>query len=89
MAVIVDLFCDNKECNYIEVDVMADTSLDNHGVCPKCNKGKLKRMTPGRISFELKYNNRTDMCDWNGNSSQYWNKIKESGGDDPKADKWI
>jgi len=46
---------------------------------------------PGQISFELKYNNRTDICSWGGDgyaSSQYWNKIKGSGGNDPNADKW-
>jgi len=89
--VMVDLFCDNEECSNIKEDVMVDTSLDDHGSCDVCSKGKLKRMMPGQISFELKYNNRTDICSWGGDgyaSSQYWNKIKGSGGNDPNADKW-
>jgi len=74
--VMVDLFCDNEECSNIKEDVMVDTSLDDHGTCDVCSKGKLKRMMPGQISFELKYNNKTDMCDWDGNSSQFWKGIK-------------
>ena len=46
---------------------------------------------PGRKMSEkmsqkalLKYDNRKDSCDWNGNSSQYWKAIKEKGGDEPE-----
>ncbi len=89
--VMVDVYCDNKECDYIEEDVMVDTSLDDHGTCALCGVGKIRRMVSGQITFELKYNNRTDICSWGGDgyaSSQYWNKIKKSGGNDPNADKW-
>jgi len=88
--VLVDLFCNNKECGFIEEDVMVDTKLKNHGICAKCGKGILKRMVPGQMTFELKYNNKTDMCDWDGNTSQYWNQIKSEGGDLPEKDrdKW-
>jgi len=88
--VLVDLFCDNKECNHIEEDVMVDTKLDDHGLCACCKKGILKRMVPGQMSFELKYNNKTDMCDWAGNTSRFWDGVKESGGDVPEKhrDKW-
>jgi hypothetical protein len=29
-------------------------------------------------SFELKYNNKTDMCDWTGATSQYWTAFKDA-----------
>ena len=67
---------------------MVDTSCDNHGICPECSIGVMKRHIGNKMSFELKYNNRTDMCDWDGNTSRYWDKIKTDGGDDPNADKW-
>ena len=84
--VLVDLYC--PECEFIQEDVMVDTKLDDHGLCANCGEANMRRMVPGQISFELKYDNRTDMCDWDGNTSQYWNDIKKTGGDDPNADKW-
>lgn len=89
--VLVDLFCDN--CNNILVDQFVDTSLENHGICDKCKKGILKRMVSNKMTFELKYNNKTDICDWDGNSTQLWNKVKETKKEDVKVpekfrDKW-
>jgi len=93
MAVIVDLYCDNKECDYTEIDAFVDTSLDDHGTCPKCKSGLLRRMVSKQMTFELKYNNKTDVCAWGNegySSSQFWKKIKETGGDLPEKyrDKW-
>ena len=86
MAVMVDLFC--PECDHREVDVMVDTKKQMPE-CEKC-KTEMKRIV-GCTHFELKYNSRTDSTDWHGNSSRYWNDIKEKGGDEPsnpRQQKW-
>lgn len=78
MAVCFDLFC--PECDHIIEDAMINTGdvLPN---CPECDT--LMRKMMGTTCFELKYDNRKDMCDWNGNTSQYWKDIKEKGGEEP------
>lgn len=46
--------------------------------CPLCWDEDAVRIFPQSApSFKLKYNNKTDMVDWNGNRSQYWDKYKE------------
>ena len=92
MAVCFDVFC--PECDHIIEDIMlnSDESPPN---CPKCeeeDRGEIpmKKMM-GTTSFELKYDNRKDMCDWAGNTSKYWDEIKRTGGeepDNPKKPKW-
>lgn len=77
--VMVDLFCES--CGCIVPDKMVDTSETEHGECPKCS-GVLKRRV-GCTSFELKYDNRKDICDWKGNTTRYWDEVKKTGGDEP------
>lgn len=81
--IMVDLFC--PECDVEVIDVMIDSS-EPLPSCEECGCSEMKKKIAA-VSFELKYNNRTDSCDWNGNSSQYWNAIKEQGGDEPPNDK--
>jgi late competence protein required for DNA uptake (superfamily II DNA/RNA helicase) len=86
--IVVDLFC--KECDKEHIDVFVDMKLPMPK-CPDCNI-EMTRMVAKRVSFELKYDNRKDVCDWHGNSSCYWNKIKETGGEEPsnnKQAKWL
>ena len=46
--------------------------------CNVCG-GHLEKIAPQKSpSFTLKYNNQTDMCDWDGNTSQYWKEYKEA-----------
>lgn len=46
--------------------------------CPKCN-GKAKRIFPTKpSSFNLSYNPKTDVCDWDGNTSQYYRLYNEA-----------
>ena len=78
MAVLSDLFCDNKECGFIKEDEMVDTSKDDYGVCEKCKKGKMRRMVGNKMTFELKYDNRTNICDWNGNTTKLWDGVKQA-----------
>ena len=90
MAVMCDIHCNNPDCDFYEEDVFVDTSKDDYGTCAKCGKGKLVRTIGNKLTFELRYNNKTDMCDWDGNSSQFWKGIKEKGGELPEKwrDKW-
>ena len=54
--------------------------------CPLCG-GECKKIV-GRTppSFYLRYNNKTDMVDWDGNKSRYWDDYKaaKSRGEDVK-----
>lgn len=85
--IIVDLFC--PECDERHIDVFVDNKLP----MPKCQKcDVVMKKLVSQITFELKYDNRKDSCDWNGNSSQYWKDIKEKGGSEPvnaKQPKWL
>jgi len=86
--ILVDLFC--KNCDREEIDVFVDMKLLMPR-CPDCDI-EMTRMVAKRMNFELKYDNRKDICDWHGNTSQYWNKIKETGGTEPtnnKQAKWL
>jgi hypothetical protein len=40
--------------------------------------GKRKKLTPSgkSPSFKLIYNNKTDLVDWDGNRSKYWDSYK-------------
>lgn len=60
-------------------------------LCPECEEEVSMRKMMGTTSFELKFDNRKDMCDWDGNTSRYWNDIKEKGGEEPvnpRQQKW-
>jgi len=71
-----DLFC--PDCGHIMVDVIFDSVHDKiEGECPKC-KGTMKNMCHCG-SFELKYDNKKDICGWsadNYNTSQYYRDSK-------------
>jgi len=85
--ILVDLFC--PDCDNNQIDVFIDTSIP----LPDCDKcGVMMKKSIGPINFKLVYNNRTDMCDWDGNTTRYWDDIKKKGGDEPQNDgqqKWI
>jgi len=49
---------------------------ENFDPCPLCG-GECKKIFGGKApSFKLVYNNKTDMCDWSGNTSHYWDEYK-------------
>ena len=82
---IHDLIC--SECMIIVEDVNVKIGEEVVTKCPEC--GKIMNKKPHIGSFELKYNNKTDMCDWTGNTSQYWTaykKAKAEGRDVKPAD---
>jgi putative FmdB family regulatory protein len=52
--------------------------------CPKCGGNSYKIFPTKAPSFNLTYNPKKDMCDWDGNQSQYYrsyNEAKERGED--------
>jgi hypothetical protein len=71
---VFDLVC--SECKVIKEDVMLKAGEQPTTECPECNEVMQKK--PDFGSFELKYNNKTDMCDWTGETSQYWKSFKEA-----------
>lgn len=74
MSVLVDIVC--WECKIIKEDVFVKYGEQPEEKCPDCNGPMTKKMDFG--SFELKYNNKTDICDWNGETSQYWRAYNEA-----------
>ena len=63
-----DIVC--WDCKIILRDKMLKYKEQPTEVCPECDGPMMKKVEFG--SFELKYNNKTDMCDWTGETSQYW-----------------
>ena len=50
--------------------------------CPKCEGNSFKIAPQKAPNFNLTYNPKTDSCDWDGNTSQYYrlyNEAKERG----------
>lgn len=74
--ILVDLYC--PMCDEVFIDKMVNTRDEDHGECPSCGQSDLKRVI-GCHSFELKYDPRKDKTDWHGNTSRYWNDVKEPG----------
>lgn len=72
--VMQDIIC--GDCRIIKEDVMLAYGEEPKEYCPDCGKQMTKK--PNFGSFELKYNNKTDMCDWTGETSQYWRSVKEA-----------
>lgn len=72
--VICDAIC--QECKVIREDMFLAYGEEPDVDCPMCGKKMTKK--PALGSFELKYNNKTDMCDWTGETSQYWKSYKEA-----------
>jgi len=67
---LYDVYC--KKCNSVEEDVWL--SVDElPEICRNC--GDARHVIPGG-RFKLVYNNKTDTCDWSGNSSQYWKDVR-------------
>jgi len=63
------------ECGHKEERIVKHGEFDTQE-CSKCGAYMLRQF-PDSFRFELKYNNKTDMCDWQGNTSQYWNDVKK------------
>ena len=70
---IYDMKC--EDCGH-EFDILVDYNTEEM-MCRSCGR-IAKRVFPRKApSIELKYNPQTDMVDWNGNRSQYWDAYKK------------
>ena len=69
-----DIVC--WECMVILKDKMLKYKEQPTEKCPTCGGDMMKKVEFG--SFELKYNNKKDMCDWTGETSQYWTAFKDA-----------
>lgn len=72
--VLYTLFCD--KCDY-EIEEMISPHEKPTTKCPHCEDVTLEKKA-NFGSFKLCYNPKTDICDWEGNTSQYWNDVKKA-----------
>lgn len=70
--ILLDFGCPN--CG-INDELYIYPSESDKQLCEKCNcKLELKGSC---TNYELKYDPKKDLCDWQGNTSQYWTKVKD------------
>lgn len=69
------LFDYRCECGFQEERIVRHDEIDSQN-CDKCG-ATMHKLFPKDFNFKLVYNNQTDMCDWQGNTSQYWNDVKK------------
>jgi len=62
-------------CGVLSERIVKQDEINNQE-CPRCGK-IMKQLFPNTINFQLVYNNKTDICDWAGNTSQYWDATKK------------
>ncbi len=63
------------KCGY-EEEVLV--FIDFEVFCPECDGEVMERQfSPQGQRFSLRYDNKTDMCDWDGNTSRYWDDVKK------------
>ena len=63
-------------CNNVDERLEFGTEMEADHYCSLC-EGLASRIV-SQCKFELKYNNKTDLCDWEGNSSHYWDDYKKA-----------
>jgi len=70
---IFDFKC--RDCGFEWEDLIANTlGEDDRDIkCPQCGSIIKEYLTTGS-TFRLKYDNTKDICDWQGNTSQYHRK---------------
>ena len=74
------------ECPKCKVVFESIAKFDEKIKCPLCFDVDTVKIFPTKSpSFKLTYNPKTDLVDWNGNRSQYWDKYKEMKQTDNKA----
>ena len=70
--ILFDFFCPNCETSDERLIYLSEK---DEQYCNKCNSKLSSELKSTK--YELKYNPKTDMCDWSGNTSQYWKAVKE------------
>jgi len=63
-------------CGRYEEKLEFGKEIDGSHICPDCSENMSKMVS--LTSFKLEYNNKTDMCDWSGNTSHYWDDYKKA-----------
>ncbi len=63
--------CENKFDQIVSYDT-------NETVCSKCGASARKVFPKGAPKFNLKYNPKSDICDWDGNTTQYYRAYNEA-----------
>jgi hypothetical protein len=78
MLRLLDFYC--KDCDiFFEKIIDLEKEKPN---CPKCSKVGERSFPRKAPSFRLEYNPKKDVCDWDGNTSQFYrlyNEAKERG----------
>ena len=70
---LFDYECKDCGCEFDSIQKEKETIIR----CVKCG-GSSARVFPRKPpSFNLKYNPKTDMCDFDGNSTRYWEDYKK------------
>jgi putative FmdB family regulatory protein len=64
------------DCGNVDEKLEFGSEVNKEHFCSSC--GKPSDRIVSKCRFELVYNNKTDMCDWQGNTSMYWNDYKKS-----------
>jgi len=70
------------ECGVVSERVVNQSDINNQE-CPKCGK-IMEQQFPNTMNFKLVYNNKTDICDWAGNTSMYWDAHKKQKDEEGK-----
>jgi len=70
---IMDFTCEH--CG-LAFDKLVESGVEI-ATCPKCEGNSYKVFPRKAPSIDLKYNPQTDMVDWDGNRSRYWDQYKQ------------
>ena len=63
-------------CGHYEEKLEFGNEMNEVHICPDCGE-QMDRIV-SLSKFKLEYNNKTDLCDWSGNSSHYWDAYKKA-----------
>lgn len=63
-------------CGY-EFDQIVPYDTDDT-ICEKCGATARRTIIKGAPKINLKYNPKSDICDWDGNTTQYYRKYNEA-----------
>jgi len=63
-------------CGYYNEKLEFGDEANQQHPCPICERELVRIVSP--CTFKLEYNNKTDMCDWRGNTSHYWDEYKKA-----------
>jgi len=83
---LYDFCCENTDCAAVFEWFVSIKDIKKVK-CPYCWNSPAKQIwTMGKSpSFKLTYNAQTDICDWNGNRSKYWDDYKKQKAEGKKV----